>query len=102
MAGNDDAVRIAMESVRPGGRVVLGGIPGSDTTTFRASVARGKELTIAMVRRMGEVYPRTIDLAARGVIALDPLVSFRFSMAQAPEAFEVAQRRTGLKVLITP
>jgi L-iditol 2-dehydrogenase len=102
MAGNDDAVRIAMESIRPGGRVVLGGIPGSDTTTFRASVARRKELTIAMVRRMGEVYPRTIDLATRGVVALDPLVSSRFSLAQAPEAFEVAQRRTGLKVLITP
>ncbi|HEX6454707.1 MAG TPA: alcohol dehydrogenase catalytic domain-containing protein, partial [Trebonia sp.] len=65
LAGNDDGVRIAMESVRPGGRVVLGGIPGSDTTTFRASLARRKGLTIAMVRRMNEVYPRAIDLAAR-------------------------------------
>ena len=77
LAGNDDAVRIALESVRPGGRVVLGGIPDSDATTFRASLARRKGLTIAMVRRMNEVYPRAIDLAARGVVALDPLVSSR-------------------------
>jgi L-iditol 2-dehydrogenase len=64
-------VRTAFESVRPGGRVVLGGIPDSDATTFRASLARRKGLTIAMVRRMNEVYPRAIDLAARGVVALD-------------------------------
>ncbi|MEU6824227.1 alcohol dehydrogenase catalytic domain-containing protein [Streptomyces atriruber] len=102
MAGNDDAVHIAMECVRPGGRVVLGGIPGSDTTTFRASLARGKELTIAMVRRMGEVYPRVIDLAARGVVALDPLVSSRVPLADASAAFADAQRRTGHKVVITP
>src|SRR6202012_2152115 len=35
LAGNDDAVRIALESVRPGGRVVLGGIPDSEPTTVR-------------------------------------------------------------------
>ncbi|MBI0298418.1 alcohol dehydrogenase catalytic domain-containing protein [Streptomyces sp. PRKS01-29] len=101
MAGNDDAVHIAMESVRPGGHVVLGGIPGSDTTTFRASLARGKELTFAMVRRMNEVYPRAIDLAARGVVALDPLVSSRFPLTDAPAAFAAARRRTGLKVVIS-
>lgn len=102
LAGNDDGVRIAMEAVRPGGRVVLGGIPGSDTTTFRASLARRKGLTIAMVRRMNEVYPRAIDLAARGVVSLGPLVSSRVPLTEAPEAFSAAQRRTGLKVIITP
>jgi L-iditol 2-dehydrogenase len=102
LAGNDDAVRMAFESVRPGGRVVLGGIPDSDTTTFRASLARRKGLTIAMVRRMNEVYPRAIDLAARGVVALDPLVSSRVPLADAAEAFAAAERRTGLKVTVTP
>jgi L-iditol 2-dehydrogenase len=101
-AGNDDGVRIAMESVRPGGRVVLGGIPGSDVTTFSASLARRKGLTMAMVRRMNEVYPRAIDVAARGVVALDPLVSSKAPLDAAPDAFAAAQRRTGLKVIITP
>jgi L-iditol 2-dehydrogenase len=101
-AGNDDGVRIAMDSVRPGGRIVLGGIPGSDTTTFRASLARRKGLTMAMVRRMNEVYPRAIDLAARGVVSLDPLVTARTPLTDAAQAFENAQRRTGLKAVITP
>ncbi len=102
LAGNDDAVRVAFESVRPGGRVVLGGIPDSDTTTFRASLARRKGLTIAMVRRMNEVYPRAIDLAARGVVALDPLVSARTPLTDAARAFAAAERRTGLKAIIVP
>ena len=51
VAGTDDAVRLAMQSVRPGGRVVLAGIPDHDVTTFPASLARRKGLTIAIVRR---------------------------------------------------
>jgi L-iditol 2-dehydrogenase len=102
LAGNDDAVRAALESVRPGGRVVLGGIPDADLTTFRASLARRKGLTIAMVRRMNAVYPRAIDLAARGVVRLDPLVSSRAPLTAAAQAFAAAGRRTGLKAVITP
>jgi L-iditol 2-dehydrogenase len=102
MAGTDAAVQAAMESVRPGGRVVLGGIPDGDTTTFPASLARRKGLTIAMVRRMNEVYPRAIDLVTRGAIRLDPLVSARFPLADTAGAFTAAQRREGLKVIVTP
>jgi L-iditol 2-dehydrogenase len=102
LAGDNDAVRIALESVRPGARVVLGGIPDSDATTFRASLARRKGLTIAMVRRMNEVYPRAIDLAARGVVALDPLVSSRTSLTDAAQAFAAAEGRAGLKAIIAP
>jgi len=101
-AGTDDGVRIAMESVRPGGRVVLAGIPDRDITTFSASLARRKGLTIAMVRRMNDVYPRAIGLAAGGQVTLDPLVSRRSSLDDAVTAFAAAQRRVGLKILITP
>ena len=102
VAGTDDAVRLAMQSVRPGGRVVLAGIPDHDVTTFPASLARRKGLTIAMVRRMNDVYPRAIGLAARGAVALEPLVSRRAGLDEAVTAFATAQRRVGLKVLIVP
>ena len=55
-AGNDDAVRLAMASVRPGGRVVLAGVPDDDVDQVRGLPGRRKGLTIAMVRRMNEVY----------------------------------------------
>jgi L-iditol 2-dehydrogenase len=102
MAGTDRAVHLAMLASRPGGRVVLGGIPDGDRTTFQASTARRRGLTIAMVRRMNDVYPRAIALAASGRVDLGSLVSHRFGLAQAPEAFAVAARRDGLKVVVEP
>ena len=101
-AGNDAAVELAMDSVRPGGRVVLSGIPGDDFIRFGASRARRKGLTIAMVRRMNEVYPRAIGLAERGAVDLASLVTSRSGLGEIPEAFGAAARRTGLKAVIEP
>jgi L-iditol 2-dehydrogenase len=101
-AGTDQAVRLALDSVRAGGRVVLAGIPGDDAIAFPASVARRKGLTIAMVRRMNHVYPRAISLAARGVVDLGTLVSRRAGLGEVKEAFGDAAHRTGLKVIIEP
>jgi L-iditol 2-dehydrogenase len=101
-AGNDEAVGLAMASVRPGGRVVLAGIPGDDSIGFGASLARRKGLTIAMVRRMNEVYPRAIGLAVRGVVDLGSVVTSRFGLGEVQEAFADGARRTGLKVVVEP
>jgi L-iditol 2-dehydrogenase len=101
-AGSEDAVGSALECVRAGGRVVLAGIPGNDTTTFRASLARRKGLTIALVRRMNETYPQAISLATRGAVDLPSLVTKQVGLADTPEAFNAAQQRTGLKVIIQP
>jgi L-iditol 2-dehydrogenase len=102
MAGTAEAVGLAMAAARAGGRVVLGGIPASDQIAFRASTARRKGLTIAMVRRMNEVYPRAIRLAATGRVGLTTLVSHRLGLASAGTAFSIAAKREGLKVIIEP
>ena len=101
-AGNNEGVELAMASVRPGGRVVLVGIPGDDVIRFGASLARRKGLTIAMVRRMNEVYPRAISLAERGVVDLGSVVTSRTGLSDIPAAFGEAARRTGLKAIIEP
>lgn len=102
VAGPDDAVHLALELVRPGGRVVLVGIPDGDRTSFRASLARRKGLTILLSRRMAEVYPRAVDLVDRGVVDVRSLVTERFSLEDAAAGFESAVARRGLKVVITP
>jgi L-iditol 2-dehydrogenase len=102
MAGTSGAVTLSMAAARPGGRVVLGGIPADDRIAFEASTARRKGLTIAMVRRMNNVYGRAIALAAAGSFSLAPLVTGRFGLASAGPAFGVAAKRKGLKVVIEP
>ncbi|MCA9950300.1 MAG: alcohol dehydrogenase catalytic domain-containing protein [Anaerolineales bacterium] len=102
VAGDQGAVDTAVETCKPGGRVILCGIPSDDTTSFKASTARRKGLTIKIVRRMKHTYPRAIALAAAGLIDLDALVSHCYSLAEGAEAFQVAAARKGLKVVIKP
>jgi L-iditol 2-dehydrogenase len=99
MAGTDDGVQLAFALVQAGGRVVLGGIPGDDLIRFQASVARRKGLTIAMARRMNETYPRAIGLAAAGKVDL-AIVSDRFPLVKASDAFSHAAARSGLKTIV--
>jgi L-iditol 2-dehydrogenase len=103
LAGNDAAVEQAMDVVRPGGRVVLGGIPSDDRTSFPASLARRKGLTLALLRRMkDDVYERGARLAETGRVDLASLVTARYPLEQADEAFRVAASRRGLKVVMQP
>ena len=102
VAGADDAVDAAMAAAKPGGRVVLVGIPGGDRTTFSASAARRKGLTIALSRRMNDAYPRAIALAASGAVDLGALVTHRMPLTGTAAAFGTAARREGLKVIVEP
>jgi Zn-dependent alcohol dehydrogenase len=99
-AGRQEAVDDAVAAVRPGGKVILAGIPDDDRTSFSASIARRKGLTIKLVRRMKHTYPRAIDLVTKGLVEVRSLVTHRFPLDQALEAFHTAARREGLKVII--
>jgi len=83
----DHSVQQAAEMARPGGRVVLVGIPSEDKLAMKASTARRKGLTIKMCRRMKHTYPRAIRLAEDGGIELGGMVSHRFPLSRADEAF---------------
>ncbi len=102
VAGTDGAVDEALRMARPGARVVLVGIPDGDRTTFTASLARRKGLTLVMSRRMGDVYPRAVDLAARRLVDLTSIVSATFPLREAGAALAAAAARDGLKVVVRP
>jgi L-iditol 2-dehydrogenase len=102
VAGEQDAVETSFATVIPGGNVILVGIPAEDQTSFPASLARRKGLTIKLVRRMKHTYPRAIELVSRGLVDVRSLVTHRFPLVKAAEAFEVAQRHEGVKVMIEP
>jgi L-iditol 2-dehydrogenase len=99
MAGTDAAIATAVRSARPGARIALGGIPSDPRSTFPAAEARRKGLTFAMVRRMHNTYPTAIELATSG-IDLDRIITARYSLSDAPDAFVAAASRAGGKVMI--
>jgi L-iditol 2-dehydrogenase len=102
VAGENAAVEMAVASARPGGKVILVGIPADDRTSFNASVARRKGLTLKLVRRMKFTYPRAIQLLESGKVDAHSLVTHTFSLDRAADAFALAARREGMKVIIIP
>lgn len=98
--GNPAAVAEAVGLAKPGARVVLVGIPDEDQTTFVASHARRKGLTLVCVRRMKQVYDRAIALVARGHIDAQSLVSHVFGPEEVDQAFKAGASRDGHKVVV--
>jgi L-iditol 2-dehydrogenase len=102
-SGTDDAVAAAIDAARPGGRVVLVGIPEGDRTCFPASAARRKGLTLLLARRMTPVdLPRAIGLAERGAVDLASLVGERHPLEDWQAAADALLERRTLKVVVEP
>ena len=99
-AGTQAAIDDAFAAVLPGGKVVLAGIPDEDRTSFSASTARRKGLTIKLVRRMKHTYPRAIELVAKGLVDVRSLVTHRFPLKETRDAFLAAEWREGLKIIV--
>ena len=102
-AGDDGALDAAIAAARPGGRVVLVGIPDGDRSSFGAAAARRKELTLHLCRRMrASDLTHAIELAAGGGVELGGLVTGRYRLAEGPQAFRELVERRGLKVIVEP
>ena len=85
----DETVGEAAGMARYGGRVVLVGIPSDDRLCLQHSVARRKGLTLAVSRRMKHVYPRALRLAEAGTVRTRELITHRFALKRAVEAFSL-------------
>jgi L-iditol 2-dehydrogenase len=98
----DQSVQQAAEMARLGGRLVVVGISEEDTLLFKHSTVRRKGLTIRLARRMKHTYPRSIRLVESGAIDVLKMVSHRFPLERAPEAFarNLAYKDDVVKVVI--
>lgn len=83
----DHSVQEAAAMARLGGRMVIVGISEDDRIELNHSVVRRKGLTIRMARRMKHTYPRAIELVKSGAVDMTDIISHRFSLEEAPQAF---------------
>lgn len=88
-AGAPETPDQAAGLARPGGKVIVAGIPADDTMTMTASTARRKGLTIKLVRRMKHTYPRSIRLVQRGMVDVKSLVTHMLPLERIARAFEM-------------
>ena len=88
-AGKPETLDQGVELLKPGGTLVVVGIPEGNRISFDMNLVRRKELRIQNVRRQNECVADAIALAAGGKIELDSLVTHRFSLDETQQAYEL-------------
>ena len=88
-SGSAKAYDGMFDLVRPGGAVVLVGMP-VDPVNFDVIGAQVKEARIETVFRYANIYARAIELIASGKVDLKPLISGTFPFEDSVDAFERA------------
>ena len=100
--GQQDAINQAIEILKPGGRLMIIGIPEIERWSFPVEELRRKEITIVNVRRQLNSVVPALNLIENKIVNIDPLITHHFGFEDSVKAFEmVADYRDGvLKAMI--
>ncbi|HBG25716.1 MAG: hypothetical protein A2Y10_20440 [Planctomycetes bacterium GWF2_41_51] len=88
-AGQQSTIDQALEILRPGGKLVLVGIPRESRISFSIDFARRKEITIVNIRRQNRTTEESIELIAEKKVNVDFMVTHKFPFSDAIKAFEL-------------
>jgi len=90
--GQQPAMDQALEVLKPGGKLMLIGIPEFERYTFLPDTARRRELCFQNVRRQNDCVQRALDLIASDRIQPDFMVTHRFPFEETKAAFDLVDR----------
>ncbi|MGD0337534.1 MAG: alcohol dehydrogenase catalytic domain-containing protein [Bacteroidota bacterium] len=90
-SGDEEAIGQAVQLLKPGGALVLVGIPETDEISFSIHELRRKEITIINIRRQVHCTQKAIDLLALHQINMDSMVTHRFPLEETKHAFDLVE-----------
>ncbi|AZO04638.1 MULTISPECIES: NAD(P)-dependent alcohol dehydrogenase [unclassified Mesorhizobium] len=88
-SGSPKAFANLFDIVRPGGAVVLVGLP-VETVELNVPAAISKEVRIETVFRYANIFDRALQLIASGKVDLKPLITGTYDFSESIKAFERA------------
>jgi L-iditol 2-dehydrogenase len=95
--GQQDAIDNAVDLLKPGGKLMIIGIPEFDSWSLPVDKSRHKELCVQNVRRQNEAVQPALDMMAAGEISVSEMATHRFRFEDSGEAFDlVAGYRDGV------
>jgi len=87
--GQQEAIDNAVDLLKPGGKLMVIGIPEFERWSFAVDKSRRKELCIQNVRRQNEAVQPALDMIASGALSVEAMATHRFSFEQSKEAFDL-------------
>lgn len=90
--GQQDAMEQAIKLLKPGGKIVLVGIPEFDFWSIPTDQIRRKELNIQNVRRQNNCVQPALDMIAEGKVDIDQLVTHHYPFVRTKEAFDLVDK----------
>jgi L-iditol 2-dehydrogenase len=87
--GQQETMNTAIEILKPGGKLILIGIPEFDRWSFSADKARRKEITIINIRRQNHCTEKTLGMMSKGVVDGSAMITHRFPFTNISQAFDL-------------
>lgn len=87
--GKQEAIDEAVQLLKPGGKLLIIGIPEFERWSFPVDALRHKEITLINVRRQLDCVEPVLDLMAKGRMQSKQMITHRFPFSRAREAFDL-------------
>jgi L-iditol 2-dehydrogenase len=87
--GQQEAFDQAIDVLKPGGRLVVVGIPEFDNWSMNVERTRRKEISLQFIRRQVDCVETALDLMESGKISINNMVTHRFPFTRTKEAFDL-------------
>ena len=95
--GMQEALDQAVDLLKPGGKLVVVGIPEFDQWSMNVETTRRKEISLQFIRRQVDCVEPSLEMMNSGLIKVDNMITHRFPFAKSKEAFDlVADYRDGV------
>ena len=87
--GQQEAFDNAFQLLKPGGKLMLVGIPEFDRWSFSADLGRRKEINIQHVRRQNDSVVDAIEMVSSGKIDISKMPTHHFKLEESKKAFDM-------------
>ena len=87
--GKQEAFDQAIEILKPGGRLIVIGIPEFNNWSMNVELTRRKEISLQFIRRQVDCVEDALEMMKNGSISIDNMVTHRFAFEKTKEAFDL-------------
>lgn len=95
--GKQEALDQAVDLLKPGGKLMVVGIPEADRVSFCPDKMRRREICIQNIRRQAHCTRRALDVVERNTGLVSPMITHHFPFGGIKKAFDlVAAYRDGV------